>query len=68
MPTRDPAAAYADLTRQTRAATAAMGSLAEALRPRTEREFWDWLRYNNPLGYIAARHGLGRRIRRFEPM
>lgn len=35
---------------------AAFAALTKALTPRTEAEYWEWLRYNDPLRYIIERH------------
>lgn len=48
-----------DLARAIREASEALRKLTEALKPKTEAEYWQWLRYNDPLRYIAERHGLG---------
>lgn len=57
----EPAEASRNLARQIERATEAVRELTEALKPRTEAEFWDWLRYNNPLMYVFQR-GAPRRL------
>lgn len=42
-----------DLAVTIREAAEAMRKLTEALKPRTEAEYWQWLRHNDPLRYIV---------------
>lgn len=41
-----------DLAEAMRSATEAIRKLIEALKPKTEQEYLEWLRYNDPLRYI----------------
>ena len=48
---------------QARAATEAMRKLAEAMRPRTEAEYWQWLAVSDPVRYVFERRRSWQRAR-----
>lgn len=43
-----------------RRATRALVALREAMLPRTEAEYWQWLRHNDPLRYIIERRAMSK--------
>ena len=44
-----------DLAGAARKAAEAVRGFTEAARPKTEAEYWEWLRYNDPIRYVAER-------------
>lgn len=52
------------LPEQIAEASRAVAALVEALKPRTETEYWAWLAHNDPLRYIATRRAERYRGRR----
>jgi hypothetical protein len=42
----------ADLARAAREATQALRRFAEAAKPKTEAEYWQWLRHIDPVRYL----------------
>ena len=47
-----------ELPAQIRRACKALDELRAALRPRTEAEYWQWLRHNDPLRYIIEQRAV----------